>query len=361
MGGGKRLWPLSVLLLALCAALWGIRAGGGAVPAAEYDTMVQAAQRFEAACGYVRGLRGDMGLALDVEDRMGIGLMGSELTAITTTLGDPAAKRTAQTPDMAALCVRLLCEAGVKPGDRVGACMSGSFPGLNIALVCACEVMGAELVYTASVGASSYGANLPELTSPELLLALCEAGILHTPPVSISAGGDNDSGVNMLGHILEEEALIQSTLERVQGRGVPFVCHPELADNVAYHAGLYGDIDCFVNVGGTVVGSGSNLVILGLGQGLLEGDGVTYQEGSGLLEYYLAQGVPSIHLLNIKQLCLAYGIPFDPAAVPETGRSGVYFEKSYPRWAVALTGLLAVSALAVYGWKKQKHKEGMMG
>ena len=33
-------------------------------------------------------------------------------------------------PDMAALCVRMLYEAGVRPGDTVGAGFSGSFPGM---------------------------------------------------------------------------------------------------------------------------------------------------------------------------------------------------------------------------------------
>jgi len=292
--------------------------------------------------------------------------MGTELTAITTTLGDPAAKRTAQTPDMAALCVRLLTQAGVKGGDRVGACMSGSFPGLNIALVCACEAMGAQLVYTASVGASSYGANLCDFTSPEMLLKLCQAGVLNTPPASVSAGGDYDSGTNMLGHILEEDALIEDTLARVQNTGVNFVCHPDLADNVAYHAGLYGDIDCFVNVGGTVVGSGANYVVLGLGQGLIRAEGITYRPDSGLLEYYLAQGVPAIHLLNVKQLCLEYAIPFDPVELPEPGTSPVYYEKSYPKGPVALTGLWAIGYLVVFAWKKKlqiekQNKEGMKG
>ena len=321
--------------------------------------MVDASGRFQQACQVIRAQRQRLNLPLDREDTHGIGLMGTELTAITTTLGNPSAKRTAQTPDMAALCVRLLTQAGVQKGDRVGACMSGSFPGLNIALVCACEAMEVELVYTASVGASSYGANLPQLTSPEMLLLLCREGVLHTPPASVSAGGDYDSGTNMLGHILEEEDVIDQTLRRVQDTGLPFVCHPDLAQNVAYHADLYGDIDCFVNVGGTVVGSGANYVVLGLGQGLLKGEGVTYQQDSGLLEYYLSRGVPSIHLLNLKQLCLEYAIPFDPAQPAEVGTSGVYFEKSYPRWAVALTGLLAVSALIVYAIGRNKYKEGM--
>lgn len=355
---------LAALALLLGLALGGIYSRGRATPRPEYERMVDAAQRFQRATEAVRQERLDRGLPLDPEDILSVGLLGTELSAITTTLGDPAAKRTAQTSDMAALCVRLLTQAGLEPGDRVGACMSGSFPGLNIALICACDAMGLEVVYTASVGASTYGANHCLFTSPEMLVLLWQQGLISTPPASISAGGDDDSGVNMLGWILEEEAAIQSTLERVQGLGIPYVCHPDLADNVAYHAQLYGDIRCFVNVGGTVVGSGSNQVILGLGQGLLTHDDVSYREGSGLVEYYLAQGLPAIHLLNVRRLCLDYGITFDPVQLPQVGHSAVYYGKSYPKVPLAITGLSVVLALLLFGRrsreeaKKQNNQDG---
>ena len=44
----------------------------------------------------------------------------------------------------------------VGPGDRVGAAFSGSFPGLNLAVLSACQVMEVELVYICSAGASTY-------------------------------------------------------------------------------------------------------------------------------------------------------------------------------------------------------------
>lgn len=353
MSRGKDLLFLAALNIFLLLALTAIYQGGTAEPVPEYEMMTRAAQQFEQAAEVIRTERLARGLPLDREDTLQIGLLGTELSPITTTLGDVAAKRTSQISDMAALCVRLLSEAGVKPGGKIGACMSGSFPGLNIALLCACQAMDVEVVYTASVGASTYGANLSEFTSPEMLLVLCDAGILPTPPASVSAGGDYDSGTNMLGRLLDEQAVIDQTLARVRRAGVNFVCWPDLAENVAYHAELYGDIDCFVNVGGTVVGSGANYVVLGLGQGVLNEPGIKYQTDSGLLEYYLAGGVPTVQLLNVKQLCLEYGIPFDPAKIPEVGTTGVYYQKSYPKGPLTLTGLLAITSLIVFSRKKR--------
>lgn len=365
MKGRNKLLFLGVIVLFLLVTVGAIHALGTQTPRKEYDLMTDAAHRFERAVNAVRAERLARGLPIAEEDTLQLGLLGAELSPITTTLGDAAAKRTAQTSDMAALCVRLLTEAGVKAGDRVGACMSGSFPGLNIALLCACDAMGAEVVYTAGVGASTYGANLCGFTSPEMLMHLYQNGFISTPPASISAGGEEDSGTNMLGRILEEEAAIEQTLTRVKRLGVPFVCYPDLAQNVAYHAERYGDIDCFVNVGGTVVGSGANYVVLGLGQGLLSAENVVYQEKSGLLEYYLAKGVPAIHLLNVKRLCLDYGIPFDPESVPEVGQTAVYYGTSYPKLLILAVGLSVVAALLLYrervgrGTKQNEEKRGI--
>ena len=60
--------------------------------------------------------------------------------------------------------------------------------------------------------------------------------------------------------------------------------------------------------------------------------------------HYLALGVPCVGLLNVKQLCAEYGLPFDPAALEKVGQSHIYYEKAYPRAlllvALALTALL---------------------
>lgn len=362
MNGRNRLLPLWAIALFLLMAVVVIHGMGSQMPREEYPVMTDAAHRFERAVEAIRTERLARGLPLDQEDILQLGLLGAELSPITTTLGDAAAKRTTQTSDMAALCVRLLTEAGVKRGDRVGACMSGSFPGLNIALLCACDAIGAEVVYTAGVGASTYGANLCEFTSPEMLMHLYRNGMISTPPASISAGGEEDSGTNMLGRIFQEEEPIEQTLARVKQLGVPFVCHPDLAQNVAYHTERYGDIDCFVNVGGTVVGSGANYVVLGLGQGLLTAQNVVYGEKSGLLEYYLSKGVPAIHLLNVKRLCLDYGITFDPESVPEVGQTAIYYGKSYPKGLLLAAGLSVIAALLVYPvWSKRERNKTKRG
>lgn len=101
----------------------------------EYDRMCDAARRMEACMAEIKAERLRRGLPVDeTEDIFSTGLLGTGHTAITTTLGNLEAKRTSCQRDMGALVLRLLLEAGVKAGDRVGICASGSFPALNIAL-----------------------------------------------------------------------------------------------------------------------------------------------------------------------------------------------------------------------------------
>ena len=57
-------------------------------------------------------------MVLKEEDRLGLGLMGVQVSPITTSLSTEEVKRTAQLSDFAALAVRLLHEAGVQKGDR---------------------------------------------------------------------------------------------------------------------------------------------------------------------------------------------------------------------------------------------------
>ena len=67
------------------------------------------------------------------EDTGHTGLIGPEWSDLTTTLGDPEAKRTTINPNFAGLIAELLIQAGVKQGDTIAIGSSASFPALLIA------------------------------------------------------------------------------------------------------------------------------------------------------------------------------------------------------------------------------------
>lgn len=305
-------------------------------PTEYYDTQVEAVHILERCFSAVKQYKEERSIPLSPYDIHGTGLLGEEFTGITTTIGALEAKRTTAWPDMAALCVRMLHEAGVRPGDKVGAGFSGSFPGMNLAVVAACEAMDVELVCISSVGASTYGANNPELTFPEMLHLLAEEGIIHTRSAAVTMGGDFDIGMEML------PELSGPVRERLIAYGLNLVEIRDFTQNLAWRESLYaetGALDCFVAVGGNLTSLGRGEEGATLGQGVMKSRSkVLLDEDSGLVQRYMAQGTPVVNLLNIKQIMAEYGMPFDPQIWPETGTSAAYSTIRYQK-EILMAGL----------------------
>lgn len=327
--------------LALCLQL------AHTVPAADYGVKLQAAQRMERCMAQIRQYKKEQGIPLSPEDIHQTGLIGTPMTGITTTAGALEAKRTTANADMAALAVELLREAGVQKGDRVAASFSGSFPGLNLAVICASDALGAELVYISSVGASTYGANQPELTFPDMAYRLWQDGLISSPGAANTFGGDMDSGLDM------EAAVLAPVQARLQGFDIPLLVYPDYEENLQARMKIYnrgGTPTCFVGVGGNMATMGRGIEQLPFGlipAGTLRDSG----EKSGLLQRYNAQGVPVIHLLQVKQLVAEYGLPFDPSVLPAIGTSMVYEEIEYPKLP-AIFGIVLSVGLLLWGRRK---------
>lgn len=324
------------------------------VPVEDYAVRVDAAGRLAACMAQVRSYKAELGIPLSAEDWHETGMIGEDYTPITTTIGTAAAKRTTANPDMAALCVQLLHEAGVKSGDTVGAGFSGSFPAMNLAVLCAGAAMNVNVVYIASAGASIYGANQVGLVFPDMIMRLVQDGYLPEAPAAFSLGGDFDCGEEMFP---EERAYIRTRLENC---GVPFLYERDYGENLALREKIYqeqGPISCFIGVGGNITTSG------------LDGDrmnwGVTaprymkeVSEKSGLLERYNANGLPVIYLLNIKRLVSEYGLPYDPQELSPIGESAVYYKTVYSP-LIVFSGTAAAVGILLWG-RRCKRQEGVV-
>lgn len=343
--------------LALAAVvLWtAVFAASGLVsrtPTPYYKVQQDAYQRMERAMEAVRGYKKERGIPMSPLDLRETGLIGAEYNGITTTLGALEAKRTAADPNMAALVVRMFYEAGLEPGDRVGAGFSGSFPSLNIAVLCACDAMGLSVTYISSVGASTYGANDPELTFPEMAHLLYADGLVSTDSALVTWGGDYDTGVGM------DPALMAAVEDRLEGFGLELLVEPEFTKNLEARRAVYDrtGIDCFTAVGGNTTSLGLSESAASIGQGVLTDPLSTgrLDERSGLVQWYLAQGLPVVHLLNIKQIVADYGMPFDPLDTAPAGESPVFYRSRYPRLLVggALAGAALLGTAVWYGRKK---------
>lgn len=337
---------LCLVALVLWACIGFTYPRGTTQPSPLYHTQVLAAEKMLESIEHIKSMRYSLGLDINDDDWHQTGLIGLPFTGITTTLGPLEAKRTTSSHDMAALVVLMLDQAGVKSGDRVGAVFSGSFPGLNLAVLCATEAMGVELAYITSIGSSTYGANQPELPFPSMAISLVDHGILSQYPVATSLGGASDCGLDMDPELLAQMTNLLSSLP------FPFLYEPDFAQNIQLREELLGKIDCFLGVGGNVTSSGQgwNQVDYGV---VMPYAGYPILETSGMLARYNARGLSVIHLLNVKDLVATYGLPYDPDTLPEVGQSSHYYVVNYPKH-IPLLGISSSFLFLLIGKKRYK-------
>jgi len=328
-----------------------------APPPALKAAMSEASGLMARATVALRECRESRGLPIDPEaDPNGTGLIGVERSAITTSLGSVAAKRTTANPDFAALVVSLLHEAGVRRGDVVAVGASSSFPALIVATLAAARAIGAEPLVVSSLGASEWGANLPGFHWLDMEDCLRSAGLFTVRPVARALGGEGDVGEDM-------DPAGRSLLEaRLRAEGTPYLVEPDLAQNVAARLDAYRraagarPVKAFVNIGGSWANMGTDASVLELAPGLAPRVPLPPPERRGVIQTMAAAGVPVVHLLNVKGLCERYGLPWDPRPLPEPGRGGLESLKSAPAPAEAplSAGYLAALAAVLVAFRRRR-------
>jgi poly-gamma-glutamate system protein len=240
------------------------------------------------------------------------GLLGAELTPLVTTLGSLEAKRLSTSPRWAGELVRRLRAAGVGEGDVVAASFSGSFPGLNLAVVSACTGLDARLVAVSSVTASTWGATEPGFTWPEMEARLVAAGVVPRASFAVSVGGGGDAGAD-----LEPEA--RALAKRIAAAaaaalGAELLAPSSLEESISRRLDLYArraggrPVALYVNCGGNEASLGRSTAFLHLANGFLRGMPFDLGADRGAMARFAERGVPVLHLLNVRDLALRWGV-----------------------------------------------------
>jgi poly-gamma-glutamate system protein len=200
-------------------------------------------------------------------------LIGAEMTPITTTMGNLEAKRVATSTQWARALTLRLYQAGLRRDDVVAAGFSGSFPGLNLALTSACQSLDVRLLAVSSVTASSWGANQPGFTWPEIEMRLVKAGVIRQATIAITVGGAGDRALDLdAGGRLEAGAIARTVAARLS---VPVLTPRGFDEAVAARLDAYrraadGRRIClYANVGGTETSLGRSPAVLHLRNGFL--------------------------------------------------------------------------------------------
>lgn len=260
------------------------------------------------------------------EDTRQTGLIGPEWSEITTTIGDPEAKRTTVNPNFAALIAHLLLEAGVKKGDTIAIGSSASFPALMIASLSAASALELYPLVIISFGSSSFGASNPDFTLWDIYRLLLDNKIIDYGPAAASTGGEDDTGT-------EFEAKVSGRIRlSLSEAGIPLIAEKDLQRNrrereKIYFNGNPGRIKAFINSGGGYANTGSSPSVLNIRPGLVKKARIPEPEQQGMIHTMLGRKIPVIHLLFIKGLAQQYNLPWDPVSQPGITDQSVQFDE----------------------------------
>jgi poly-gamma-glutamate system protein len=281
-----------------------------------------------------------LGYPIDLEnDPQGTGLIGPQLSIVTTDRGVIASKILSTDPNFAAVFVELLRKADLGRGDVVAVGVTGSFPALNIAFYAACEELEIRPIVITSVGASMWGANRPRLTWLDMERILADRGVFRVRSIAASIGGGNDSG---RGLSPEGRDSIRAAAKRC---GVPFIEEPLLDQSIEERMRRYDAeaerlgvrIRAYVNIGGGLASLGSTQNGKLLRTGLNRRLPVANFPMRGCIIRFAERGLPVLHFLNVVELAERYGITTEITEFrPEIGRGQLYEREHYNVTVVAI-------------------------
>ena len=271
-------------------------------------------------------------------------MIGPQFTLITTDRGAQAAKALAAHPNFAAAVTQMLIQAGVHEGDPIAVGMTGSLPGLNLAVLAACQALGAEPIVITSLGSSMFGATDPDMTWLDMEQRAAENGLWPFRSIAASLGGGGDVGRGL------SPAGRQLLLDAIQRHHVTLLDQATTFDAVKARVALYDSvavargrpIKVYVNVGGGVASLGGaqngNLIPAGYTRRLARR---TYPN-RGVINVMADRGLPVIHLLQVEKLARLYDITDNSGSPARPGQGLLFIKYRYNLWIVGAAAALVL-------------------
>jgi poly-gamma-glutamate system protein len=310
-----------------------------------YDLKLQAAKISLLASQAIKDYSQNIGIKIDVQnDPYKTGLIGQERTPITSDRGMINPKILSTNPNFAAVFVEMLVKAKVKKGSTVAVGMTGSLPGWNISFLAACSALELNPIVISSVGASDWGANVPNLTWLDMERVLRERGVLSFKSTAASIGGPSDNG---RGLSPEGRELIKQAMER---NNVALLNEPTLQQSIIKRMAIYDSLSkekpivCYINIGGGSASLGgaqnSRLIPPGLTQHLA----IKNFPMRGAINLMAERGLPVVNLQEVETISRKYNLPSEISdKAPEIGEGSLFFKDKYSvSNTIVLTILLAV-------------------
>jgi len=312
-----------------------------------WRTKLRAVELMESAERTILAAKRERGVSVDPRNDPALsGVVGPEFTLLTTDRGAQASKSLAAHPNFAAAVTQMMLRAGVREGDLVAVGMTGSLPGLNLAVLSACRAIGAQPLIVTSAGSSMFGATDPEMTWLDMEAVVAGRGLwpYRSLAASLGGGGDVGRGLSPAGRQILADAIERSGARPLDPASVLDAVRQRVAlyDSVAAARGR--PIRLYVNVGGGLASLGGSQNARLIPPGLSRRLALRNYPNRGVINVLGERGIPVLHLLEVERLAREYDIT-DRGANPErTGEGTLFVRYRYNRWVVAAAALLVMLA-----------------
>ncbi len=312
-----------------------------------YELKVAAAKEMAAFMDTIKAEIQRQGLPIDpINDPLQTGLIGRARTTITTDRGLLSDKQAALNPNLAAVFVEEFTKQGLKEGDYIAIGITGSNPGINLALYAAIKVMKLKPSIIVSLSSASYGANQEEFTWLDMEGVLRRKGMIDFGSSYASLGGKDDLGVGL------SDQGIKAMLEAMARNGVSPLISATLEDNVKAREIAYDQMlpegaryKLFVNIGRGLANVGSepnaNQMVEGLNPKLAEES----FEPEGIMMVMAKKGVPVFNVQRIQRWIKKYHLENDSGQIPKPGVGPAFSVKKHNVTVAAICLAILIAAI----------------
>ncbi len=326
----KSIWTLIILAVVSYGLYLWAEHSRKLVRQADYEAKIEASQLMTRAIGILRDIRLQRGVRIDeINDPNLTALIGPQHSLITTDDGHLEDRITGLNPNVAAMVVALLKEAGLEAGDAVAVTVTGSNPGVNIAFYAALSVLQLEPVIISSVGSASWGATNPNFTWLDMENVLFDRGVFPFRSMAASLGGGNDNGMRL------SQKGRKSLKDNINDNGVTLIEESTLRASIHTWMGLYSEQEPPVGYS-TFINIGEGIASLGHPQnGDLIPDGYNPRipaknyPARGVMHRFSEMGNSIINICNISTLADRYYLPRAPVPTPPVGEGNIFATVRY--------------------------------
>jgi poly-gamma-glutamate system protein len=325
----KNNWSLFCLAVLSLSLFYIVQTSYREIQSPQYEEKLEAAHLMETAMRLLKNAFHDIGYEIDkINDPNETGLIGTNISSITTSPGSLTDRLVTLNPNYAAVFIDYLRKMDLWEGDYVAVGLTGANPGANIALYAAMETMKLKPIIITSIGSATYGANREMFTWLDMEKVLYDTGTISFYSEYATMGGTNDLG---RGLPPEGRTAIIRAIERnhrilIEG--------DDLEDNIEARMEVYERLipegqryRAFINIGAGVGNVGSQVNARIISSGVHRRLGERDFREPGTMMHFAKRNIPVLHVFNISRVNSEFGMPSNPIPLPQPGYGAIFSTK----------------------------------